>query len=196
MTFDVRAKVFDEAGDYDEKSGYREALLGMFQESPEAEALGDVEMGWADSFVHYGLDYIGVTPAQMRPDHVEEIVFDIIPRKVVAEPGEAGDAVREIRAFWDFVKRRFGLENAEACRSALGGDAERRLEERLADPGCFGMAKSFLTTGGSLGFDLGSEGGLGAWVTAYNAMLSGAGGQDAGKKKRKAARKARRKGRR
>ena len=42
---------------------------------------------------------------EMTPDNLREILFDIFPRKVSAEPDEAPNIVRELQEFWKFLQR-------------------------------------------------------------------------------------------
>jgi hypothetical protein len=41
----------------------------------------------------------------MTPGNLREILFDIFPRKVSAEPDEAPNMVRELQEFWKFLQR-------------------------------------------------------------------------------------------
>jgi hypothetical protein len=42
------------------------------------------KINWADMMMDYGINYLGVTPAQMIPDSLREILFDLFPQKVSA----------------------------------------------------------------------------------------------------------------
>src|SRR5712691_11839642 len=106
MTFDINQKVFDRYGELLEKKSiqYREQLTKLFEESPEGKALQDegIEPGWASMMLDFGVDYLALTPPQMSPDDLREILFDLIPRKVSAEADEAPGIIHELQAFWKF----------------------------------------------------------------------------------------------
>jgi hypothetical protein len=181
MTFNIHQKVVNSYGESDEKktAAYREQLIDLFVESPEAQALFDegIRLSWADMMMDYGFGYIGVTPAQMTPANLREILFEIFPRKVSAEPDEAPDIIRELQAFWKFLQREYQLENAAACLKVLDDKAVRTLKEEMSNPANFGMAKSFFMMGKARGFDMYTEEGLNEWMMTYNAELSAGTGQ-------------------
>src|SRR2546426_8956627 len=114
---------------------------------------------------------------EMTPDNLREILFDIFPRKVSAEPDEAPNMVRELQEFWKFLQREYQLENAAACLKVLDGRAVRTLKEEMSNPANFGMAKSFFMMGKSRGFDMYTEEGLNEWMENYNAELAAGTGQ-------------------
>ncbi len=181
MAFNIHQKVVNSDGELDEKKAaeYREQLFDLFVESPEGQALFDegIRPGWADTMMEYGFGYIGVTPAQMSPGNLREILFDLFPRKVSAEPEEAPDIIRELQAFWKFLQREFQLENAAACLKVLDDKAARQLKQEMGNPANFGMAKSFVMMGKARGFDMTTEEGINEWMTTYNAELAAGTGQ-------------------
>lgn len=151
MTFDIQQKIFDRDGLPIEKkaSQYQDELALLFEQSPEGQALisEGIEPGWASMIIEFGIHYLGVTPAQMSPAGLREILFDIFPRKVSTDADEADDVVRELRAFWQFLQREFQLANATACLKVLDDKAARELKKKLSDPANFGIAKSFFMMG-------------------------------------------------
>jgi hypothetical protein len=182
MAFNIHQKVVNRYGEPDEKkaAAYREQLFDLFVESPEGQALIDegIRPVWADTMMDYGFGYIGVTPAKMTPDNLREILFDIFPRKVSAEPEEAPNMIRELQAFWRFLQREFQLENAAACLEVLEDKKSVRvLEDEMSNPANFGMAKSFFMMGKARGFDMYTEEGLNEWMETYNAELATGKGQ-------------------
>jgi hypothetical protein len=181
MAFDIHRKVVNRYGEPDEKkaAGYQEQLFKLFVESPEGQALIDegIEPSWADMMMEYGFGYIGVTPPEMSPDDLREVLFDLFPRKVSAEPEEAPTIIRELQAFWKFLQREFQLENAVACLKVLDDKAVRQLKKEMSDPANFGMAKSFVMMGKARGFDMTSEEGINEWMETYNAELAAGTGQ-------------------
>jgi hypothetical protein len=78
-----------------------------------------------------------------------------------------------MRAFWRFLKREFGLANADGILRLLNDALAKRIDRALSNPATFGMAKSFVMMGKAAGFDTTSEDGIQEWVAAYNAGLPG-----------------------
>ncbi len=175
MEFDIHERVMED-GEYleDAASAYREHLMELFAASAEAHELFEQEiaLGWAEAFMEYGMGYLGVTPAELTPEDMSEVLFELFPRKVSAEPGSAQEIVRELRAFWRFLGRAFALPNAAACARLLDDRAARRLEREMANPANFGMAKALVMQGMARGFDMTTEEGLNAWMTTYNAEVA------------------------
>lgn len=181
MAFNIHQKVFNRDGELQEKlaAQYRKDLFKLFIESPEGQALIDegIEPGWADMMMDYGMNYLALTPPQMSPADLREVLFDLFPRKVSAEADEAPNVIRELQAFWTFLQREFQLENAAACLKILDDKAARRLREEMSDPANFGMAKSFVMMGKARGFDMTTEEGINEWMTTYNAEITAGIGQ-------------------
>ena len=140
---------------------------------------------------------------------VSHHAFTLIPRKVSIPASEADWIIDVVRAFYQFLKREFGLAQAEDCLRVLGDDAVPTLEAALSDRRNFGMAKSMFMSGLDAGFDMSTQAGIDEWMRVQNSQ-PGAWGPSWGgaapqkcktrpnrdaKKKRQAARKARRKNR-
>jgi hypothetical protein len=176
MAFDIYQKIVNQDGEPIEKKAgaYRQQLFELFVESPEGQALIDegIQPGWADMMMDYGINYLGVTPAQMTPDSLREVVFDLFPQKVSAEADEAPEIIHELQAFWKFLQREFQLKNAEACLRVLDDKAVRTLHKEMSNPANFGMAKSLIMMGKARGFDMTTEEGLNEWVNTYNTELA------------------------
>ena len=176
MAFDIHAAVFDEDGTYLEEPAtrYEADLMDQFAASPEGRALTEqgTELGWAGVLVHYAIRYPGVTPPTMTPSDLEEVVYDLFPRKVVTEPGDGAEIIQELRAFWQFLHRAYHLPRAPQMLALLTPQAARRLERKLQDPRKFGVGKSFVLLGQEAGFDMESPEDMRAWVEVYNATVA------------------------
>jgi hypothetical protein len=181
MAFNIHQKVFNQDGEPLEKiaAQYRKDLFKLFMDSPEGQALIDegIEPGWADMMMDYGMNYLRLTPPQMSPADLREVLFDLFPRKVSADADEAPNVIRELQAFWTFLQRDFQLENAAACLRILDDKAARRLREEMSDPANFGIAKSFVMMGKARGFDMTTEEGINEWMMIYNAEIAAGIGQ-------------------
>jgi hypothetical protein len=179
--FDIHQAAFDTDGDWDDdRAGeYCDGLMTAFAESPEGSAFTEHygQLGWAHTFLDFGLSYVSSTPPEMSARDVEEIVFGIFPRKVSVEAEAAGEIIAELRAFWEFLGRQYELPNAPGILKELDRDAETELKRELSDPRNFGMAKSFVMMGQKAGYDMTSEAGMQQFMVAYNrGMLAGQGG--------------------
>lgn len=177
MTFDIHQ--LDEIDSYDDQAeqaleDYQDALLELFFDSPEGEARlqADPEMGfWAAQLMHYGYGYIGVTLPQMTARNVEEIVTELFPRKIsLLSPDDADDAIPELVAFWEYLKREYKLPSANSVLRFLH-EIESDFKEIMNDPARFGMAKSFFMMGQAAGFDMAKEEEINAFMHLYNASL-------------------------
>ena len=176
MSFDINEAVFDSNGTYLEEKAvrYEEALMNQFAASPEGQAIKEkgTELGWARAMIHYAITYPGVTPPAMTTGDLEEVVFDLFPRKVITERGDGAEIIQELQAFWRFLQRVYQLPQARQMVACLTPQAARRLERELQEPVNFGMAKSFVLMGKEAGFDMESPEGMRAWVEAYNATVA------------------------
>lgn len=176
MAFEIYAAVFDEQGRYLEEPAtcYEQALIDQFAASPEGQAITatGTKLGWAGVLLHYAITYPGVTPPTMTTSDLEEVVYDLFPRKVVTERGDGAEIIQELHAFWRFLQRAYHLPRAPQMLSLLTPQAAVRLEQKLQDPTNFGLAKSFVLLGKEAGFDMESPEGMQAWVAAYNATVA------------------------
>ena len=106
MDFDIHEQVSDEYEGYDEARGmrYRAQLMDLFAASPKAQEIDLAHTSeWSVPFIDYGMGYLGLTPAQMTPEDVDEVLFELFPRKVSLETSDATEVVTELRAFWMFL---------------------------------------------------------------------------------------------
>jgi hypothetical protein len=148
--------------DHDRRRELEDELVHEFVDSPEAETLTDVQS--CHFVMDFAADYFGETIATLGPRELREIVFDIIPRKVSIDASKARSIIEENRAFYSFLDRAYGLEQADACRRVFEGGAVKKLEAALSNGSNFGMAKSLFMAGRDSGFDMESKDGIEAWM--------------------------------
>jgi hypothetical protein len=170
--FDVMADLFEvgmqeEVGE-DSRADLEEELLLRFEDSPEAQALA--ELSFAPLLMDYAASYFNATIATLDAHELRQIVFDIVPRKVSIDAAAASGIIAELRAFYSFLKREFGLKQADACLRELGSDAVKKLSAALSDKRNFGMAKSLFAAGAEAGFDMKSKAGIDAWMRQASSM--------------------------
>ena len=165
--------------DYDEAEplldDYQETLIELFVNSPEGEeyckTYPDVGF-WISQFIYYGFSYEGFTLPHMKVADVETIIEDLFPRKLtLLSPEEGENAIPELLAFWQFLKREFKLRNGTSIIKYLR-DIEPEFKEIMEDSSKFGFAKSFVTLGHKAGFDMSTEEGLKQFQEIYNANIA------------------------
>jgi len=176
MAFNIHQSIVDADGMPVERKArrYQKQLLELFEQSPEGQALRD-EGGEPDQvsiMVDFGINYLGLTPPQLSPADLQEILFNLYPRKLSAPAEAAAEMIQELRYFWQFLQREFQLENAAACLKVLDDKAVRKLEKELGNPANYGIAKSFVMMGMERGFDVFSEEGINEWMETYNRELA------------------------
>lgn len=137
-------------------------LCEAFAESPEAKALS--EFGGHRLLMELGARFVGASIATLEPWAVREIIFDIVPHKVAIDASHAGALIEDCRAFYRFLERAYGLEQADACLRVLGPQAEARLASALS-------ARRNMGPTIEAGFDMQSKEGIEAWIRAVNASV-------------------------
>ena len=164
---DVLARLFDLAQsgdeiDFERRRPLEEDLSRLFAASPEGQTISGVR--YSPLVMDLAANHLGATIATLGPADLDEILFEIIPRKVSIGASAAGSIIEELRAFYAFLGRDLGLEQAEACLGVLDEHAAARLDAALSDRRNFGMAKSFVMAGRDAGFDMQSQDGIEAWM--------------------------------
>ena len=154
---------------------YEDELTDLFADSPEGQAYleehSDIGF-WAATLIHYGFAYNEVTVTQMEADDVAAILTRTLPRKLsLSSPDEADDALPELIAFWQYLKREYDLPNAEEVLTFLQEFDPNEFKAEMNNPANFGMAKSFLQMGHAAGFDMTTNEGLQAFQQQYNTGL-------------------------
>lgn len=150
--------------DYDALQAYEGELEARFAASPEGGPFGGFDA--CGMVTQLAVTYLGETIASLGPAGLQEVLFDLFPRKASIQAARASDIVDELRAFYAFAKREFGMPSADACLRILGKDAAARLERELGDTSKFDMAKQILMAGAAAGVDVHSEEGLAAYMNS------------------------------
>lgn len=152
----------DDEIDYDAREALEDELVKRFAASPEAKDLDEIHN--CRLVMDLAANYFGHTIATLGAANLREVLFELIPRKVSIEASEARGIVDEMRALYTFLKREFGLKQADACLRLLGGNAATKLQAALSDTSNFGVAKSLFMAGAEAGFDMQSKDGVQAWM--------------------------------
>jgi hypothetical protein len=174
--FDIHQSIRDEeTGDSDEtrQAAYLDGVMKEFAAAPEAQSIIKQfgRVGWVHTVLSYAFNHLGVSVPTMTLRDFNEVLFTLIPRKVSTEADSAPAIVAELRAFWSFVHRQYGLDNAERIRNSLTEEATHKLEEELSNPANFGMAKGFFMLGKEAGYDMTTQEGINAFMQVYNSAI-------------------------
>ncbi len=152
---------------------YYENAIEQFAASDEGkevvERFGSV--GWVVTFLEYAASYLGETVDTMTSREADEVVFDIIPRKVSTEAESAEEIIFELRKFWEFVDRVHNLPAAKEIGKLFENKAVRKLHSELSNPANFGMAKSMFMSGKRVGFDMTTQEGMDGFMMFHNTNL-------------------------
>jgi len=148
--------------DYDERMVLERRLMDLFLASPEAEGIDEVMH--APIIMDIAKNYFGRTLATLPASDLREVIFELVPAKVMMPASEAEELITEMRAIYAFLGRRFGFIGAQACLTVLGRKAVKTLEKALSSPELMGIGKSMLMEGLNAGFDMQSEDDIRAWM--------------------------------
>lgn len=137
VPFDFRAKLVKPAGVVDDAAAaaYADRLCEAFYASPEGVAFvaKGLSLGWTELLIRGGLATGGATPATLAPAALETVVFERFREDAACAPDSAVSILEELRAFYRFAARAYGLATAAACLAILEQDGiERRLQRALA----------------------------------------------------------------
>lgn len=146
-----------------------------------ASAPGRPLVGEADADAHeleliFGLlsNHLGLTsPAQLRRGHVEELLLDIYPRKVVLQSQD--DTAETIAAFTDFLAY---LDDTGAMAASRLSQLRRELDavepefaDAVMDDANWGPARTIIDSMLGDGVDLDDQAAVARWIGQYNAAL-------------------------
>ncbi|MCA9084314.1 MAG: SEC-C domain-containing protein [Planctomycetaceae bacterium] len=174
--FDIHAELFDEHNELNVEffEWWRDQLSEKFETSPEFDQLPDGEYGIVHIFTDLCVSYLGESPVQLSKAELEQVLFELVPRKVMLAPADSGRTISELKAFFCFLHREFDLKDAGRLAECLDQAAERRFAKELGNSSNFGMGKSFLMAGRDAGFDMTSKSGIDAFVESpFNRLPPG-----------------------
>ena len=89
-----------------------------------------------------------VLPDELTPEVMEDVVFELIPRRVVSPrttvPGAGAEILADLRGLVRYLADSWGLEGEEEICESLGDDRGAELSRAMSDLRRFGAAKSML----------------------------------------------------
>ena len=115
-----------------------------YQASPEAKAINNAA-SVSSLLMSFSFNYLNCTIATLSPGNLEEILYEIIPRKVMMPASEAPAMVEDARAFFSYLKRNYQSEYADKCLSVISDDTATKMAKAMNNPNLFGMGKSMLS---------------------------------------------------
>jgi len=123
----------DKIPDIKARQTLEDDLLAYFSESPEAAGLRHFQ------HIHTVLDmaagHFGKTVSSFSAPVLREVLFDVMPVRVMMSVEETEDLVLVMRAFYQFLKRVYALEQADACLVVLNRTAVKKLERAFTKRG-------------------------------------------------------------
>ena len=160
-------------GAEEEFNTYRDELIQLFSNSPEGRQhkgkFPDMAW-WADMFMDLGFRYLGCSIPTLDVGAVEELILDILPRKISLQSREdALDAIPELIAFWSFLQREYHLKNAGSILRYLKSRSPEKFADSMFDSKKAGIAKSFFLSGQEAGFDMTDKRQIDEYMLLYNA---------------------------
>ncbi len=179
MSFDIRELFFDFdtlSIDDERMERYQAELLDRFSASPEFQRLleaGEItDVHWTGIFLDLAMREGKLLLFVMRQPDLREVLYDGFPYKVIAQPEDASTIIAELRAFWEFLKREFSLENADKILKVLNEkNIVKRLEKELASQEKYGLSKSVFMPGIAEGLDMTDEDAVQQYIEDYNARM-------------------------
>jgi len=176
MARDWYAKLGDEDSGDDTDEGIRRAvdLTERFLESPQERGLADELIEDAAFIVRSLLEnlwvYTSSSPEEINKYALEEVLLDVLPRKVTADRDLFEKVAPVTEAFLKWLESEGILADTEGLIRAVRGWSET-IVARGMDPGCWGMAKSFGMQMAADGIDMEDEQAVQRYIVEYNSQL-------------------------
>ena len=119
-------------------------IEATYRQSPEFRACKDA--GASFSLISdLAFNYLETTVATFLPADLEEVLYELVPRKVMINASGADAIINDGAAFFRFLKREYGMRHADMHLEKLNRTAKNKLRDALNDSGKFGLAKSIFT---------------------------------------------------
>lgn len=119
-------------------------ISSAYENSPERKNVKQ-PFGVETLIMELGFNYTGKTIANLYPSDLEDILFDLIPRKVMVKSSDANSIIEDSIAFYQFLMREYQLNYAEECLEVLDINAVDILRNALGDSRNFGTGKSLFS---------------------------------------------------
>lgn len=154
-----------------ERSALEYRLSRCFMRSPEALELTEGPWYW-QTFSRWAASHIGSTVASLDAHGLDEVVFDIVPRKLSADVDYARPFIECLRAFYRWLEREYALPQAQACLAILNAPGSvEQLEALMGDSANFDPAKAMVMEARTRGIDPSTPEGMRQMQAEHNARL-------------------------
>ena len=168
----------DEEADDEDREDRAIELANRFMDSGAAAALPEAVLEDAgfivQSLVNYAWNYPGVEAEDLDEAALREVLLEVFPRKVSAEPMTFEHVAPVTQTFLRWLKAEGILKgNAEALAAAVGRWHDP-IVRNAADPARWGMAKSMAMTAKREGYDPTNPQDFDRFIAAFNAGAFGA----------------------
>lgn len=146
LLFDLYEHWFAEIEDGEDEE-MRRALMADFLHAFEisAEAAECRPLHWTPLFMELAFYEEALPVTELNGPDLRRLLFETIPRKVMAPPDMAPALIEELRALFRFLAHNTAMPTAESCLKVLNNSAAAKLTEAMNN----GLAGGF---GGSGGF--------------------------------------------
>jgi len=177
--FNLREKLLDTWSDeYDEAAieKYNQTLLDLFAKSTEGKAFLEAnnldKPHWSELLLEFMIRYIGLEFVYLYDQILREILYDLIPAKVIVPANKAEQIITELKAFFEFVKREFDHPHIDSCLKVVNQkNIVKRLQKEMSNTAKFGMTKSIMMPAIEAGIDLADEQALQKYMEEYNQKI-------------------------
>jgi hypothetical protein len=160
------------------KDSFEAALDGFrtWASAPGRSLAGEADADARELEVLFGFmpGYLGVSsPAELRRGHIEEMLLDVYPRKVVVERRE--DTLETLAALRDFLAY---LDDSRALDASRVRQLLSELEnigpefaDAVMEPANWGPGRALMTSMLADGVDMNDPAAVDRWIVNYNAKL-------------------------
>lgn len=176
MTFDINQMFFlydnDESLD-EEIDKYIDTLVQLFVESDEGKAhLEGQEADWSELFLDIVIRRIGVSLVFVHSNEMREVLYEVIPASVAIEIEEAPNVIKELKAFFQFLKREFDLPNCDSCLKVLNQkNLLKRFTDELKNPHNYSPTKTIMLQMLDANVDIDDQTQVEQFLENYNANI-------------------------
>jgi hypothetical protein len=145
-----------------------------FSQSPHFAGLSEEQKGESEAilmhFAEYMYSYVGLAPEEWDEEGLEECCLEVLPRKISAEAVYFRSVGPVLEAFFRCAAEKGWLKSAPQLARRVE-KIGRRIVQNAADPGNWGLAKSFLMAAMDAGVDPTNQQEMDAFMYLYNLQL-------------------------
>ena len=148
-----------------------ESSFKMFSRSKEYMKLPvnlkEVTMYALELFIDFSYNYLGSRPEEISIDELEELLFDLFPRKLSYERESLIETLEVIKAFFIFMEMEGYHPDSKNLAHFIDKNQSEILKE-CENPDNFGVAKSIASFATKEGVDLSNENEIAQFIKQFN----------------------------